>query len=245
MLKGGDPEEVRRLLKSLERKFNGEIFALPADDRTLTESNLKRFAELVGARTLNRQLYLWQQFSFAHLPVEIISHLYQRFVKGGHGTVYTPPFLAGLLLDHAMPYEKLTGLERVLDPACGSGIFLVGAFRRLVNVWRSQNNWRRPDAKTLKGIVERSIFGIELDPGAADLAAFSLSLAICDALQPEVIWRDLKFDPLRDSNLFETDFFRVLKKNIDRLPFPDDIEELDLSFWEKVLCRDVLEYMTE
>ena len=211
VLAGGDPEEVYRLLDVLERKFNGEVFALPREGRQrLTNTNLHRFADLVEARTLNWQRYLWEQFSFEHLPVEIISHLYQRFVQGGHGAVYTPPFLAALLLDHAMPYRKLTGEERVLDPACGSGVFLVGAFRRLINVWRSRNSWRRPDVATLKGILKESIYGIELDPSAIHLTAFSLSLAICDALQPEVIWRDLRFDPLHKSNLFESDFFRLL-----------------------------------
>ena len=123
VLKSGDSEKVYGLLDSLERKFNGDIFSLPSDGQKLTNTILNRFADLVGARTLKRQQYLWIQFSFKHLPVEIISHLYQRFVQGGHGAIYTPPFLASLLLDHAMPYCKLTGKERVLDPACGSGVF--------------------------------------------------------------------------------------------------------------------------
>ena len=211
VLQGGEPEEVYRLLKALERKFNGDIFALPGEgQQRLTKKNLRRFADLVEARTLNRQRYLWDQFSFEHLPVEVISHLYQRFVQGGHGTVYTPPFLAALLLDHAMPYEKLTGEERILDPACGSGVFLVGAFRRLVNIWRSLHGWQRPNVNTLKDILKQSIYGIEWDEDAIELTAFSLCLAICDALQPEVIWSDLKFDPLRKSNLFEIDFFLLL-----------------------------------
>lgn len=211
VLQGGEPEEVEQLLSALERKFNGDIFALPLEGRQkLTKRNLNLFADLVEARTQKRQRYLWEQFSFEHLPVEIISHLYQHFVQGGHGAVYTPPFLAALLLDHAMPYENLTGDERVLDPACGSGVFLVGAFRRLINFWRSRNGWQRPDVNILKRILQRSLWGIELDTNAIDLTSFSLSLAICDALQPEVIWRDLKFDRLRQSNLFQEDFFHLL-----------------------------------
>ncbi len=207
VLQSGEPEKVYKLLDFLERKFNGDIFAFNRED--ITKSILKKFSDIVEAKTLKKQRYLWQQFSFEHLPVEIISHLYQRFVKGGHGTVYTPPFLASLLLDHAMPYDKITGNERILDPACGSGVFLVGAFRRLINVWRSRNNWQRPNVDTLKRILRKSIYGIELDSTAIDLTAFSLSLAICDALQPDVIWRDLKFDYLRKSNLFEADFFSI------------------------------------
>lgn len=208
VLNSRDPDKVRRLLQFLEAKFNGDVFALPLEqEEQLTEAALGRFHDLVEARTIGKQRYLWEQYSFAHLPVETISHLYQRFAGKGRGAVYTPPFLAALLLDYAMPYEKLAGNERVLDPACGSGIFLVGAFRRLVNVWRSKHRWERPDVDTLKGILGQSIHGIELDAFSIDLTAFSLSLAICEALRPEVIWRDLRFECLRNHNLSEGDFF--------------------------------------
>ena len=211
VLKGGNSQEVCRLLDFLEDKFNGDVFSLSSVERqALNNDMLIHFANLVEARTIKYQRYLWRQFSFEHLPVEIISNLYQRFVDGGHGTVYTPPFLASLLLDYAMPYEKLTGQERVLDPACGSGIFLVGAFKRLINVWRSQNNWQRPDVDTLKQILKQSIFGVEVDEYAIHLTSFSMCLAICDTLQSDVIWEELKFDKLRGSNLKEADFFNVL-----------------------------------
>jgi len=211
VLKDGNPNEVYRLLKNLERKFNGEVFDISRlAKHELTKNTLRTFARIVEARTLKNQRYLWEQYSFEHLPVEIISHIYQRFIKGGHGTVYTPPFLAGLLLDHTMPYNRMTGKERVLDPACGSGVFLVGAFKRLINLWRSKNSWKNPTVEKLKQTLNKCIYGIDLDRNAIDLTAFSLSLAICDALRPNVIWKKLKFDYLRDSNLFETDFFKLL-----------------------------------
>jgi len=62
--------------------------------------------------------------------------------------------------------------------------FLVGAFRRLVHFWQSRNGWRKPDVATLKGILKQSIFGIELQEEAVHLTAFSLALAVCDALHP-------------------------------------------------------------
>jgi len=209
VLRSGDPEKVARLLRALEEKFNGDVFVFPHNE--LNGVDLRHFADFVEARTLKQQRFLWAQYSFAHLPVEIISHLYQRFVQGGHGTVYTPPFLATLLLDRAMPYGQLTGKERILDPSCGSGVFLVGAFRRLIHVWRYQHAWQRPDVETLKDILRRSIFGIEWENFAVDLTAFSLSLALCDALQSKVIWHELRFDRLRDVNLLRADFFRVLR----------------------------------
>ncbi len=125
----------------------------------------------------------------------------------GHGAVYTPSFLASLLLDQVMPYDRMTGKEKVLDPACGSGIFLVGAFKRLVIHWRSRHRWRKPSADDLKQILAQSIHGVELESGAIDLTAFSLALAVCDALEPPVIWNSLRLDKLRGRNLRKGDFF--------------------------------------
>ncbi|MBN1903024.1 N-6 DNA methylase [Candidatus Sumerlaeota bacterium] len=212
VLNSRDPDKVYQLLKYLDNKFNGDVFGLPRDSQwKLTKKGLETLATLIESKTQSGgQRYLWERYSFEYLPVEIISHLYQHFIQDGHGAVYTPPFLAGLLLDQVMPYEKLNGNERVLDPACGSGVFLVGAFRRLINVWRSKRGWNRPDVETLKAILRNSIYGIEMDAFAVDLTAFSLSLAICDALKPDVIWNELRFDKLRDANLIEADFFQVL-----------------------------------
>ncbi|MEK7395849.1 MAG: N-6 DNA methylase [Candidatus Poribacteria bacterium] len=211
VLKSGAPEKVYKLLKALARKFNGDVFDIAKFSKhKLNKTSLRDFASFVEAKTIDKQRYLWEQYSFEHLPVEIISHIYQRFIKGGHGAVYTPPFLADLLLDHIMPYKKMTGKERILDPACGSGIFLVGAFKRLINLWRSNNNWENPPVDRLKQTLNDCIYGADLDKNAIDLTAFSLSLAICDALRPNVIWNELQFDYLRDRNLFETDFFELL-----------------------------------
>ena len=206
ILREGTVAEVLRLLRYFENKFNGDVFSLGDDDAKLTKDELRRFAGLVEAKELGGQKYFWELFSFEHIPVEVISRLYQRFVTG-HGAVYTPQFLASLLLDQVMPYDRMTGKETVLDLACGSGIFLVGAFKRLVIYWRSRHDWREPTVDDLKQILARSIHGVELETGAVDLTAFSLALAICDALEPPVIWRSLKLDKLRGRNLREGDFF--------------------------------------
>jgi len=213
ILRDGTADEVRRLLHYLERKFNGDVFSLGPDINELTSTELARFAKLVGARQLGGQQYFWELFSFENIPVEVISRLYQRFVTG-HGAVYTPPLLATLLLDEVMPYDRIAGTETILDPACGSGVFLVGAFKRLVVSWRSRHAWRKPTVDDLKAILTHSIHGVELEPAAVDLTAFSLALAVCDALEPPIIWSTLKLDKLRGRNLREGDFF-------DRTAFGD------------------------
>ena len=211
LLHDGSPDTIRELLRKLENKFNGDVFELPETGKRLTTNDLRRFAELIEARTLRAQRYLWEQFSFRYIPVEVLSHIYQHFAQRGKGAVFTPPMVASLMLDYAMPYNHLTGQERILDPTCGSGIFLVGAFRRLIHFWQSKNGWEQPDVVTLKNILKHSIFGVELQEEAVHLTAFSLGLAICDALQPNVIWRELRFDKLVGSNLQIGDFSDWLK----------------------------------
>ena len=208
VLNTGSADEVKELLAKLERKFNGDVFELPETSRhQLTDRMLRRFADLVETKTIKSQRFLWDQYSFRYIPVEVISHLYQRFAQKGKGAVFTPPFLANLMLDYALPYKNLTGKEKILDPTCGSGVFLVGAFRRLIQFWRSENGWQRPDVQTLKTILKQSIYGVELQEEAVHLTAFSLALAICDALLPNVIWCELRFDKLAGTNLLTGDFF--------------------------------------
>ena len=113
ILRDGTVESVIKLLRHFETKFNGDVFSLGNDEAELTPNELKRFAKLVEAKTIGGQRHFWELFSFEHIPVEVISRLYQRFVTG-HGAVYTPPFLAALLLDQVMPYESMTGKEKVL-----------------------------------------------------------------------------------------------------------------------------------
>jgi len=211
VLSKGEPVQVQSLLEELASKFNGDVFELPAGfQKSLTGKKLKRFVELLEARTIKKQLYLWEQFSFKHIPVEVLSHLYQHFAQSGKGAVFTPPLVASLMLDYALPYSKIKGDEHILDPTCGSGIFLVGAFRRLVHAWQSKNDWKRPSVKVLKKLLQQSIFGAELQEEAAHIASFNLALAICDALQPKVIWEELRFDKLIGSNILTGDLFSNL-----------------------------------
>ena len=82
------------------------------------------------------------RMTFAAIPVEAISAIYERFLKGSdklEGAFYTPRFLAELVLDVALANSpSLLGL-RCLDPACGSGIFLVGLFNRMAEEWKQAN----------------------------------------------------------------------------------------------------------
>lgn len=200
-------EALVALLAALEKRFNGNVFGLEDADRArlLASNQLGRFARLVeGHEEQSGQLTLWQLYSFKDLPVELISHIYQLFVKDSNTSVYTPPFLVRLMLEEALSWERLDRLhernEIILDPSCGSGVFLVEAYKRLVLHWRSRNNWEKPDEAVLKNLLKK-VHGIDLEEGAVELAAFSLCLALCDALEPETIRSSVRLFPPLAGNL--------------------------------------------
>jgi hypothetical protein len=213
------------LLAALEERFNGNVFTLDAADRQSLRGNgqLARFAKLIeGREELNGQLTLWQLYSFKDLPVELISHIYQLFVDNTDSSVYTPPFLVRLMLDEALSWERLDRLQEkneiILDPACGSGVFLVEAYKRLVLHWRSQNGWKRPGVNVLKSLLKK-VHGVDLEEGAVELAAFSLCLALCDSLEPETIRASIKLFPLlAGKTLHHRCFFEAKEEGLIKEP---------------------------
>lgn len=211
-----DGQALVQLLRALETRFNGHVFRIEDSDRLALESSaeLQGFSTLIEAREeVDGQLNLWTLYSFRDLPVELISHIYQLFVSDTDSSVYTPPSLVRLMLDEALSWQRLDRLtdqgELILDPACGSGIFLVEAYKRLVLHWRSRNGWARPSVDVLRALMER-LRGIDIERGAIELAAFSLCLALCDALEPEDIRASVQLFPrLTDRTLIESCFFEA------------------------------------
>ncbi len=228
---------LRRL--SSDKHFNGQIFQLTEEEskqvkkldldvlKAFTEGNIEIFGNAGGTGAIG-QMTIWRLYSFDYLPIELISHIYEDFLtekegKAKPGVVYTPPYLVQFLIDRCMPLSKPKKDFKVLDPACGSGIFLVGAFKRMIQWWRIQNNWKKPDKENiedLKEILKRNIYGCDIEEEAVRLTYFSVSLALLDALSPREIWGNVHFDKLISKNLFCVDFFQNLNNN----NFPDDFD---------------------
>ena len=162
-------------------------------------------------------------YLFNVIPVEILGTIYERFlgktvrphgrgvvieekpeVRKAGGVYYTPRYIVdyiveqtlGKLIDGKAPPETLK--LRVLDPACGSGSFLIRAFERLCEHWQTaltQNEklrrktdcWTDPATGDLhlttdlkRRILTASIYGVDLDPGAVEVTQLSLYLKMLE-----------------------------------------------------------------
>lgn len=209
------------LLTDLNKDFNGNVFKWEIEEKKQLEvMDLSIVADLLATDKANiapaqQELNFldWRYFEFKLIPVELISRLYEEFLgqdKQANGLYYTPSHLAKLLIDECIPLKKYKHFDlknyTILDPACGSGIFLVIAFKRLVQIWRLKNEMKVPNIDVLKSIL-KNIYGVDKEEQAVRLASFSLSLALCNELNPVKILNELKFDDLTEENLIHADFF--------------------------------------
>lgn len=210
-----------QLFDDLNRLKNGQIFLWEEKEKIHIAKSENIFGELAQLfykdKEISGQLLFWDAYSFQHLPVELISSVYEELCGDNKaGSVYTPPYLAAFLIDECMPLEKPKKACKLIDPACGSGIFLVLAFKRLVQ-WHQILTGEQParaNLPQLKKLLEKNIFGVDKDEDAGLLTMFSLCLALCDMLSPTEIWHHLKFPDLKEKNIFtqDKDFFKW-KKN--------------------------------
>lgn len=187
-------DAIYRLFEQLGDDFNGDLFSddLDAEKNSISESHIRTLFDFFqGTDVRTGQARFWP-YDFGCIPIETISAIYEHFLKkeaSQDGAIYTPRSLASVVLDTALDgTHRLIG-KTFLDPACGSGIFLVALFNRLAFEWTKAN----PDASNLTRaeklmqLLRRSLFGVDKSAVACRITAFSLYLAYLDQLSPRDI----------------------------------------------------------
>ncbi len=249
-------ENLYLLFQHLQKIFNGDLFpfvenpnnpqevAINYEKQQLSQANLDTISLLFqGGEVISGQLSLFDVYDFSIIPVELISNIYEYFMgdekQDANKAFYTPPFLVDYLINETVePFlrKKNNWNCKVLDPACGSGIFLVETLRRIILKYRSLN----PNAieniveykKTLLELLEENIYGIDKDGEAIDVAIFSLYVTILDFIEPKDI-KDFKFRSLIGKNFFVGNFFPYEKKEankIIKIDLADNFKEINLHF---------------
>lgn len=227
----GSKKATYLLYKELNRKFNGDIFTVTKEEIDIVTHehlNLVRNCFYGDVNVKTSQLLLFRVFDFSYIPIEFISSIYEEFLHkeegeeavSSQGAYYTPLPLVEFVLNEVLPYpdEKNKNYDiKILDPACGSGIFLVEAYKRLIERWKYVNKNDRISIDDLRHILRNSIHGIEKNSEAIRVASFSLYLTILHYLEPKYIWTKVKFPHLikseekhpdkQGNNLFHGDTF--------------------------------------
>ncbi|NOU16472.1 MAG: N-6 DNA methylase [Bacteroidales bacterium] len=200
-----DRKATYDLFKKLESHFNGNVFTLD-DGESINEEQLrlikKCFISGIDNTPQTKLFEDWRLFDFNIIQIELLSEIYENFLfavdpqkKQQTGTYYTPPSLVELILNEKLPinsYEYKYDLK-ILDPSCGSGIFLVESFKRLVKRYENKHKEKLTDFNRLKQLLTDNIFGIEINRQSIKVAAFSLYLALVDNLNPKTLWQSKNY----------------------------------------------------
>src|SRR5208337_900990 len=214
-------EAFNFVIDGLDEWLNGSVFPI-ADYkiRQLGVQRIRQVAAVFQGDTLDGQLHLdFDKYDFSFIPIETLSVIYQQFLhsseqKSGkskgrlRGAYYTPVPLVNFMLDQLETRRPLRTGMRVIDASCGSGVFLVQCFRRLIEQQVRENKGSAPKPVELRDLLTDHIFGIDTDSDACQIAELSLILTLLDYVKPpDLTHTRFKLPPLRGKNIFHGNAF--------------------------------------
>jgi len=208
------------LFEFLNNQFDGDLFTVTPEEKSqVTGEHLQILRHFLQGTDLETgQSRLWP-YRFDYIPLEFISNVYEEFFhyeKEPHilrenkqlATHYTPQFIVDFMLDDILQWDTRETYPKILDPSCGSGIFLVEAYRKLIDREIRIKGNTNIKIEDLKRILKECIFGVDINGEAISITAFSLYLTMMDYIDPESLWKTKKIFPkLTNENLFPFDFF--------------------------------------
>ena len=232
--KGDYYKNLYELFKDADIKYNSGLFDFEKDD-----ISLKIKVENKIIRTIIEELYYPKsEYEFGVMPVEILGNAYEEFlgkvirVTPGHivkidiakkpevqkagGVFYTPQYIVNYIVEHTVGKlingktpEQISKIK-IVDPACGSGSFLLGAFIHLLRYhtdyyWKKNFHKKReknylitPEGRLTvtekKRILQNNLFGVDIDPNAVEVTKLSLLLKAMEGETETSVGYQLRLD---------------------------------------------------
>lgn len=179
----------------LESVFDG-LAEFPALTGLFGRAHNPLFAMPPSFEAARDLLAFWQQtdpdtgalrhdFSDPDLDTRFLGDLYQDLSEAArkrYALLQTPEFVEEFILDRTLePAIRSFGLDgiRLIDPTCGSGHFLLGAFQRLLAHWQRSAPGLDARERVIKALA--GVYGVDLNPFAVAIARFRLLVAALQA----------------------------------------------------------------
>lgn len=185
--------------EDMERYF---LFATGNPYNTLLDMAFQNAQNIYAHFFTGRELFNWytmdrlrfvrvlqqlSRFNFADVDSDIIGTIYNTYVerkeKKKKGQYYTPPEIVRYILDEAgylAPASIIGANKRLIDPACGSGTFLVEAARRLIAAYKHRGT---STPRAILSSLRENIYGFDLNPFACYLAEVNLLIQSLDLVK--------------------------------------------------------------
>jgi len=210
--KGHLIKEISKIYKDYDDNYNSKLFAHHLCDDLYTDN--EALQEVIEG--LNQSKDNSYRYDFSIIESDVLGNIYEQYLgnilkstpkrakleeskthRKEQGIYYTPSYIVDYIVKNTVgEYIKTHTPEeirkvRILDPACGSGSFLIRAYKELENYWNQQYGTQ----ETLKfdegesfysmkvEILKNNIFGVDLDPKAVEIAQLNLLLQISERKQ--------------------------------------------------------------
>jgi type I restriction-modification system DNA methylase subunit len=237
-------DRMRQLFRQADERYNSGLFHFQKEkNRIEPPDDLTPGLEIDDAilkKIIKRLYYPESPYEFSVLSADILGQVYEQFlgkvirlteghqakiedkpeVKKAGGVYYTPTYIVdyivkstvGKLLENKTP--KQAAKLRILDPACGSGSFLIGAYQYLLDWHRdwfvihepkkratgrapviyqaSGGEWKLTTTER-KRILLQNIFGVDIDAQAVETTKLSLLLKVLEGESEQSLATQLRF----------------------------------------------------
>jgi hypothetical protein len=257
-------QQLGSIFKDADDKYNSGLFHFNPNEKHATPADtltLKLKIDDAPLREIISSLYPPNPYEFSVIPADILGQVYERFlgkviqvkgkiatikekpeVKKAGGVFYTPSFIVNYIASHTVDKElrgktpKQVEKIKIMDPACGSGSFLIVAYQRLLDwhlayymanggptkfkkeLHQTTKGTYRLTTQVRKSILINNIFGVDVDPQAVEVTKLSLLLKVLEGESGEAIGKNLSLfheralpdlgDNIKCGNsLVESDFY--------------------------------------
>ncbi len=229
------------LFRAADQRYNSGLFHFAAEKGQSSQPDDLTLQLQIDDKVLKeiiKDLYFPSPYVFKLIPTDILGQVYERFLgkvirlTAGHqakveekpevrkagGVYYTPTYIVeyivkntvGKLLEGKTP-EQAAALK-IVDPACGSGSFLLGAYQCLLDwhisyysghepekwargaspvLYQDQHGEWKLTTRAKKAILLNNLHGVDIDPQAVEVTKLSLLLKVLEGESQESIGHQL------------------------------------------------------
>jgi Alw26I/Eco31I/Esp3I family type II restriction m6 adenine DNA methyltransferase len=218
--------------RSADDAYNSGLFHFRAERDRETPDELTpglQIDDAVLKHTVKHLYWPARPYAFEVVPADILGQVYERFlgkvihltpghrakveykpeVKRAGGVFYTPTYIVNYIVKHSIgpllegkSWRQAAKL-RIVDPACGSGSFLLGAFEYLLNwhleqylkegsekhkkrLYQTPAGWKLAISEK-KQILLNNIFGVDIDQQAVEVTKLSLLLKVLEGESEQTV----------------------------------------------------------
>jgi len=271
LLKSSDIyDRLCQIFRNADDRYNSGLFHFKAE-RDRPDFDNFTLGLTIGdlpLKSIIKNLYYPSPYEFSVIPIEIIGQVYEQFlgkiitlnssgvtvedkpeVRKAGGVYYTPTYIVDYIVKNTIgkllvgKTAKQASKLKIIDPSCGSGSFLIGAYQyllewyrnyyqeyhlknphRKVPIYESMSGWQLTSTEKKKILLD-NIFGVDIDAQAVEVTKLSLLLKVLEGESQESVTNQLRLFQERalpdlDNNikcgnsLIASDFYDKVQMNL-------------------------------